>query len=398
MNPWAGLRGLPREMWMLAAAVLLNRSGVMALPFLVLYLTKTLGFAAHDAGFVLTCYGISALVTAPFAGRLSDYVGPQRLMKASLAFTGVVLFVFPLARAFAVIVASTFVWSAVSESFRPASLAIITDMTMPEQRKAAFALNRLAINLGMSIGPAVGGFVFVFSYKWLFWINGLSSLLAFSLLFFTRWKTSSLHVESQAPTERATSNTRTLFLDSRLMYFMTCLIPVLIIFFQHEAAVPLFLDRDLRLPASAYGFLFTVNTVLIILFEIPLNLATANRPHRQMLALGALLVGTGFGAMVFATNFVTVALTVVVWTFGEMIFLPGAATYMSEIAPPNRRGEYMGLFQMAFGIGFAFSAWLGTAAIEWFGSSALWIATFVAGCVSAAMLSRIDQINEGVSS
>ncbi len=398
MNPWAGLRGLPREMWILAAAVLLNRSGVMALPFLVLYLTKTLGFAANEAGFVLTCYGISALVTAPFSGRLSDYLGPQRLMKASLAFTGIVLFVFPFAQTYIIIIAATCIWSAISESFRPASLAIITDMTKPEQRKAAFALNRLAINLGMSIGPAVGGFVFLVSYRWLFWINGSSSLLAFALLFFTRWKTSKHHRESHISPDPFAPKTKTLFLDRRLMYFMACLVPVLIIFFQHEAAVPLFLDRDLHLPSSAYGFLFTINTGLIILFEIPLNLATANRPHRQMLAIGALLVGTGFGAMVFATDFVTVALTVVVWTFGEMIFLPGAATYMSEIAPAKRRGEYMGLFQMAFGIGFAFSAWLGTTAIELFGATTLWIATFVAGCGSALLLSRIKEVNERASS
>lgn len=392
MNPWRGLGFLPRQMWLFSLAVFVNRAGMMVLPFLVLYLNRTLGFTAQEAGIVVTVYGLAALVTAPFAGKLSDALGPMRVMRYSLAVTGVLLFLLPLATDYSVILAAVTVWSAVSEAFRPAGLAFIADITPPEQRKAAFALNRLAINLGMSIGPAAGGFIFVVSYHALFWVDGLTALAASALLFLPSWKPF-LHVHHAARDAAATDSSAGLpaFRNPRLLYFLLASLPVLIIFFQHEAAVPLFLVRDLHLPESDFGLMFTINTVLIILLEVPLNLATADRPHREMLSVGALLVGLGFGAMVFISDFWGVAATVVIWTFGEMILLPASATYMSEIAPPARRGEYMGLFQMTFSLGFALSAFVGTTILDQFGSATLWTTMFVAGCISAAMMWRVKQ-------
>ncbi len=378
-------------MWLMSFAVFVNRAGMMVLPFLVLYLNRTLGFDAKHAGLVLTAYGISALVTAPFAGKLSDRFGPLQVMRWSLGISGMLLFLLPLAHHYAVIVAAVVVWSAISEAFRPAALAFIADITPFEQRKAAFALNRLAINLGMSIGPAVGGFIVVVSYRALFWADGLTALAASALLFMPSWKPfrTSHHAAQKATTSGLAQPGQSGFRNPRLIFFLLASLPVLIIFFQHEAALPLFLVRDLHLLESDFGLMFTINTVLIILLEVPLNLATANRPNREMLSIGALLVGLGFGSMVFISGFGGLAATVVVWTFGEMILLPTTAAYMSEIAPPERRGEYMGLYQMTFSLGFALSAWVGTAVLDQFGATTLWTATFVAGCVSAAMMWRV---------
>jgi predicted MFS family arabinose efflux permease len=95
MNPWRGLRDLPKEIWILAAATLVNRAGTMVLPFLVLYLTRTLGITPAHAALALTVYGVAALLTMPVAGRLSDRVGPLVVMKASLLLSGVLLLLFP---------------------------------------------------------------------------------------------------------------------------------------------------------------------------------------------------------------------------------------------------------------------------------------------------------------
>lgn len=378
-------------MWLLAAAVFVNRAGMMVLPFLVLYVNRTLGFSPKEAGLVLTFYGISALITAPIAGKLSDRFGPMFIMRCSLVMSGVLLLLLPLFHAYLFIALAVIIWGAISESYRPAALAFITDITTVEQRKAAFALNRLAINLGMSIGPALGGFLFVYSYHLMFWVDGVTALAASVLLFLPSWKPF-LHAHLAAQESARIANTVEAispYRNPRMLYYALAIMPVLIIFFQHESAVPLFIVSNLHLPESDFGLMFTINTVLIILLEVPLNLATAHRPHREMLAVGALLVGAGFGAMVFVTGFWTLALTVIIWTFGEMIFLPTSATYMSEIAPPERRGEYMGLFQMVFSMGFALSAWLGTSTLEFFGPTVLWSATFAAGLVSGFMLWRV---------
>src|SRR4051812_40190092 len=92
-NPYRGLRGLPADVWIIFATTIVNRAGTMALPFMVLYLTRHLGVTASVAGLAISAYGIGGLITAPLAGRLADRVGPFTVMRASLAFTGVVLLI-----------------------------------------------------------------------------------------------------------------------------------------------------------------------------------------------------------------------------------------------------------------------------------------------------------------
>lgn len=160
--------------------------------------------------------------------------------------------------------------------------------------------------------------------------------------------------------------------------------------------MPLFLVRDLGVPASTYGLLFTINTGLIILLEVPLNLAMAGWRHQRALALGALLTGAGFGAMALAGNIYEIAATVVVWTFGEMILLPGSSAYAAEIAPADRRGEYMGLYVMSFSTAFTVGPWLGTEVYERFGGSVLWGAAFLCGCLAAAIMARLPDTDSPI--
>ena len=112
--------------------------------------TAFCAIAPPRAALALTVYGIASFVAMPVAGRLTDHFGPLTIIKISLLFSGVSLFIYPLARNFASILVITFLWGALNESVRPPSLSIISDATTAAQRKPAFAVNRLAINVGMS--------------------------------------------------------------------------------------------------------------------------------------------------------------------------------------------------------------------------------------------------------
>ena len=119
---------------------------------------------------------------------MSDRAGPLVVMKLSLFISGAILFVLPFAQTFFTILAITFLWAVVGEALRPASMAIISDVATPEQRKTAFALNRLAINLGMSVGPVVGGFLAEASFKAIFFVDGATSIAAGLILVASRWR------------------------------------------------------------------------------------------------------------------------------------------------------------------------------------------------------------------
>ena len=379
LSPWRGLRNLPAVVWIIFATTLVNRAGTMVLPFLTLYVTQYLGQSAASGGLALTAYGLGSFLTAPLAGRLADRMGAFRVMQASLLASGVLLVLIARTRSLAVVLGLVFVWSAVTEAVRPASLSVLTDATSADQRKAAFALNRLAINLGMSLGPAIGGFLATASFPMLFVVDGMTSAAAGILLTVLLRR----HPSTSQTITAATDTTGGVLDDRRMLAFMAAVALLGCVFFQIDATLPLYLVDDLSLPVSFFGLLFTLNTVLIILVEVPLNLAMAHWPHRRALVLGALLFAAGFGALAFATGPIGVAATVVIWTFGEMILFPVAASYVSELAPPSRRGEYMGAYWMAFALALMIGPLAGTLFMARYGARALWLAVLAVGLFAA---------------
>jgi len=407
MNPWRGLRQLPREIWILFAATLVNRCGTMVLPFLVLYLTRELKISASHAALALTVYGIAALLTMPVSGWLTDRFGSLFVMRGSLLLSGFMLFLFPLAHHFAAILGITFAFAILNESVRPPSLALVSELVKPPQGKQAFALSRLAVNLGMSVGPAIGGILALYSFRILFFADGVTSILAALVLMFgwpatlrtnasePKWddpEDLGREIEAEGPSLLAASHPVAdlrAFRNRRMLYFLVALIPTQLVFFQLTSTVPLFLVHYLRLPESIYGTVFTLNTLMIVVLELPLNNAMAQWSHRRTLTLGAFLYAIGFGSFALAKGPMGIFAAVVVWTFGEMILMPGSAAYAAEIAPTGRRGEYMGLYTMSFSFAFSLGPWLGAMLLERHGPQALWGIALVSGCVSTLLMSRI---------
>jgi len=393
-NPWRGLRGLPSDVWIIFATSLVNRAGMMALPFLVLYLTKYQHVSASVAGLSISAYGIGGMITAPFAGRLCDRIGPFAVMRGSLTLTGLVLLVIPLAHGFPLILALTFLWAVVADATRPATMSALTGTTSPEQRKAAIAVNRLAVNLGMSVGPAVGGLLATVSFPLLFVVDGLTSLaaaLVLTILLRSRDRAASLTatgaqphaVEAQRPSRGRSS---VVWQDRRALSFYFAMLVIGMVFMQNQSSMPLYIVRDLHYRESFYGLLFVLNTLLIVALEVPLNLAMAHWSHRRALMLGMLLTAIGFGAMGLSHGVLAIAVTVVIWTFGEMVTFPVGTAYVADIAPPGRNGEYMGAFSSTISMSMVIGPWAGAAALDRFGPSLMWSGVFFCGMIATGVV------------
>src|SRR5262249_53877883 len=114
--------------------------------------------------------------------------------------------------------------------------------------------------------------------------------------------------------------------------------------------------------------------------------------YGRSLALGAALLGAGFGALAFAHTVTAVTFTVLIWTAGEMIFLPTASAYVASLAPRGRGGEYMGYYLMAWGVAFAVAPWLGTGVIAEIGRRKVWVGTLGFWLVSGGFLLRVPPV------
>lgn len=385
MNPYKGLKGLPHDMWALFFTSLINRSGTMVIPFLALYLTKKIGVSPAEAGSALLVYGAAAFIAAPLTGKLSDKLGSLKIMKFALFGSGIIFFLYSFITNYYLILFASFVLAAVNESFRPANLSLITDIVTPSQRRMAFALNRLAINAGMSIGPVIGGFLTLLDFHYLFYANALASIVAGIYLSSVKW--SSLSSEESDEIIADISKIKLSVLsDRKYLFFLFAIIPANLVFFQQLGALPLYIVNNLGYSTAAFGLFNAINTVLIIIVEVPLNNWMNDTPYKRSLFIGALLAGIGFGGFAIATTTISLAAAIIVFTFGEMIYFPTTAAYTSEIAPAERRGEYMGYYQMTFSFAFSAGPWLGTVVYQHYGPVILWSGALVFGLITAALM------------
>ena len=395
MKYWSQIKILPQGVWILSFSLLINRMGTMALPFLVLFLTKNKNLSAQDAGLLLGLYGFTSLFIGPISGKIGDKIGFLRIMLISLFFNFICIFIFPFMNSFASMAVVIFLWATFNESFRPANMSLIGDLVPKEQLRAAFALIRLAANLGMSIGPAIGGIIANYSFDALFYINSLFCFFAFFAIYFSK-NTLRQKNEHQLAKEAEHTNLipNSFYKNHQFLYFLLGSSILSLIFFQHEGSMSLFMDRELGLDAGKFGLMFTVNTLLIIAFEIPLTLKTAHWSIRKNLYIGALLFGIGFGSMAFSHNIYHLIFSVCIWTFGEMILFPANSAYVNTIAPQKQKAFYMGLYGMTFNIGMTFGPWLGISILETYGSKTLWLSCFAISLISILIFSRVKEKKE----
>lgn len=375
------IRHFSSAFWVVIAATLMNQMGNMAFVFLILYLSKHLGFSLSQSSFSFVIFSLSMVLSGIFGGGYVDKLGAARVMMASIFINGCILLCFPFLRHYGLILFFCMLWGTAFGMFRPASQTFISQLSSPGMHKITFSVYRLAVNLGMSVGPAIGGFLAVHSFAAIFVANAIANISA-SIILLVGLRGSSWLKKSNQANLKPAYNLRWLLIDSRLRIFIFGLIPVSMVFFQHEATLPIYLSRDLHLSLSFYGLLFTLNTLMIVFFELPLNVATINWPYRVNFSIGTILISLGFAGLAFSTQAWHVVLITMVWTTGEMLLYPSASSYIADIAPEDRRGSYMSLYSSSSNLGMMLGPWAGAIVMQHCGAYCLWLACGAWGLLS----------------
>ncbi len=146
--------------------------------FLGVYMTDHLHFSIENSGIVLSFFGIGSVIGSWLGGMITDKIGEYRVQSLSLLLSVPLFCMIPLFKTEIGLAGIILAQSIVSETFRPANSVAITKYAKPENITRAFSLNRMAVNLGFSIGPALGGILSAISYEFLFYSNALAALLA----------------------------------------------------------------------------------------------------------------------------------------------------------------------------------------------------------------------------
>ncbi len=377
------IRSFPTTFWVVIAATLMNQAGNMALVFLIVYLHEALKFSLGYASFGFATFSSCMLISGIVGGGIIDRFGPARVIVCSLFANGLVLMTFPFLHQYIIVLIACMCWGFCFGLYRPASQTLVSHLSLPGLHKITFSVYRLAINLGMSIGPAVGGYLAYHSFSAIFFANGIANILAVTIFFFGLFKTPWFY--STVESTKKGLSLKWLKYDMALRVFVLGMVPVSIVFFQHESTLAVFLSQNLGFSLGFYGILFTINTLLIVFCELPLNVATINWTYRTNFVLGSFFITMGFAGLLFATKEWHVILLTISWTIGEMILYPAASSYITEIAPENVRGTYMSLFATASNTGMLIGPFGGALIMERFGAHGLWFACGVMGVISMSI-------------
>jgi MFS family permease len=378
---WRSVRALPRPVWLLYAGSFVNRFGSFVATFLVLYLVER-GFSPAEAGIAVSAYGVGSLGAALIGGWLADRVGRRGAIALSMFSAAAVALALSQAEDLVAIVVLTGVFGMCTELYRPASAALLTDLVPPERRLAAFAGYRLAINAGYAFGPAVAGLLAEESFLWLFVGEAVTSVIlgVVALVGLPEG------VRSRRSEERPGEAVRAIRGDPRFVLLLAASVLAAFVYFQSTAAFPLHL-REAGLSRAVFGALISLNGLLIVFLELPLVGVTRRFAAAPVIAVGVLLTGLGFGLTAVALSVPALALTVVIWTFGEMVAAPVMNTYVADLAPSHLRGRYQGAYVLTFSVAFILAPAVGTWLFAW-SPAGLWLICAALSVVSAALVVR----------
>ena len=418
-NPLAMYKDLPKPVYALFAATVVNGAGIFVFPFLTLFLTRSLGMDTRQAGNFMFFTSISYLPGAILGGKLADRYGRKivavgaQILAASVYIPCGILVKLgsgPMGTAgsyvggigtaaglsAAVLIPALILVNVIFDGFAdPARMAMHTDLTTPENRQAAFSLNYIGHNLGFAIGPLIAGFLFNHAPQWLFWGNAIAVAAATTLvvLFVPETKPSQESIQKSLLTDSdekahvggllSAAATRPLLL---VFVFLNAWFGL--VYAQHRFALPLQTGELFGLGgATLYGGLMTMNALLVLIFTVPIIAMLKKVRPVLNVALSGGLFAVGFGMLAFTRHPVWFFVSVFIWTMGEIINATNADVYIANHTPMSHRGRFNSILPFLGGFGWALATPVGGNIIHGAGMASLWLVMFgVAGVASIGLL------------
>ena len=377
-------KGLSKEVWWLALITLINRAGTMVIPFLSLYLIEDLDFTLINVGWVMSAFGCGSVIGSWIGGKLTDQIGYYKVMLRSLITTGVLFIALQYLTTFYAFCMGIFIIMLVADMFRPAMFVALSAYSKPENKTRSVTLIRLAINLGFSAGPAVGGLIITtMGYGGLFWVDGITCVLASILLMKV------LHPKATKTIDKiAIKNPVSAYKDYSFLLFLVGMLFFGIVFLQYFSTMPLYYKEVHFLSELEIGIILGFNGFLIFLLEMPLIKWLENSKYTKtsLMIFGAFLTGLSFIVLNLTTWSGILIIGMLLMTLGEMIAFPFSNAFAMDSAKKGNQGEYMALYSIAFSVAHIFGHNAGMQMVSKIGFDNTWYFTTVLAVICMLIL------------
>ncbi len=387
----ASFTGFSREVWLLTLVTFINRAGTMVVPFLSLYLTKDMGLTLGQVGWVMSSFGAGSVVGSWLGGKLSDKLGFYDVMIGALLTSGLAFIMLQFVHGFVPFCIAIFFLLVLSDAYRPAMFVAVRSYARPENRTRAVTLIRLAINLGFSLGPALGGAIIAWlGYSGLFWIDGLTCIGAM-LIMLVGLPRKQAQKDNDAARSKAQGSP---WSDRPYLFFLATVTLICIPFLQYFSTVPLFYSEVHHLSEEYIGLLLASNGFFIFLVEMPLVKFCEDKGYGLHTILR-------FSVVLFALSFLVLNLLPTItflWvgmffmTVGEMLNFPFMNRFAYDRADRGQPGSYMALFTISWSVAHIIGHTLGLNLVEHFGYVSTWYVFAVVLLLCLVMLYGLERM------
>jgi len=378
----------PTQFWILLLGTLISSTGAfLVFPFLTLYLRQNMRVSMTTIGLLFTLTSPINLSSQVIGGSLADRLGRKIMMAISLFASGLIILGFGLVDSLTSLIFLLVLDGIFHPLFSPASNAMVADIIEPGKRSQAYGLLRVVMNLGAAIGPSVGGFVATRSYFVLFLCGALANLLYFLIVVaFIRETKPQSSTTLGKTTEQAREGWNVVLRDISFLVFCSITMLTCIVYSQMNTTLPVYLKENSGIGEAQYGQLMTLNAIMVVFLQFPITKITDRygRMQMHMMALGAFLYALGFGVIGFIDTLSLFALSVVIWTLGEMVIAPVSTVLVADMAPETTRGRYMGVYGLTWGIGYGLGPTFGGAVMDNLDGRYIWYASLILGSMAAA--------------
>jgi MFS family permease len=375
----------PTQFWLLFWGYLISTIGAsMIWPFLMIYVSERLQMPLTTTASLMTINAATGLIFSFIGGSLIDRLGRKWIMVISLVVNGIGYILLNNAstlEAYAMLMAIS---GAFNPLYRIGADAMMADLIPPKKRLDAYSLLRMGHNVGVALGPAIGGFIATRSYSITFAIAA-AGMLCYALLLsiFAKETLPQTHRDDVREKDKPGGYGQVLR-DKPFMFFSATFVLTQMCSAIMWVLLAVYAKQNYQVPESQYGLIPTTNAVMVVLFQLMVTQVTKRYPPLFVLASGSFLYGLAVGSVALGQGFWAFLGSMIIMTVGELILIPTATTLTANLSPKDMRGRYMSIYGLTWGIASGIGPVIGGLLNDNIGPAAIWHGGFVIGMIATA--------------
>src|SRR3990172_7175093 len=375
----------PRNFWIVIAITFIDRiGGALLFPFFALYITSKFNVGMTDVGVVFAAFAASSFAGSAVGGALTDRFGRKGIIVFGLIASSFSTVAMGLISSFQVFFFLALFVGILTDVAGPAHQAMIADILPEEKRADGYGILRVAFNLSVVIGPAIGGLLAARSYLLLFLSDAVISLLTVILIVIFLPETKpQAHPDAPKETMAGTfAGYGQVFRNTAFMLFLGAVLLQVFTYMNMNTSLGVYLRNEHGTLESGYGLLLSINAAMVVLMQFPITRRITKYPPLLMMAFGTFLYVIGFSMYGFVVTYAMFIVAMVIITIGEMVVSPVSQALVASFAPEDMRGRYMAVAGFSWGIPFAVGPYLAGMIIDGPKPYLLWYAAGLVGLLS----------------